>query len=123
MKNMTLINSFSKTIISVVLFFFGSYSIVTPYSYAKGAGRMDKAHHEIEKIFKKINEKYPDLDVKLFQNSEGVVKIEIDDPGDTNFTYGQVIVNKFDFHKENLLAIKKGKRPAMGIPIFIGIKL
>ncbi|MFY9402881.1 MAG: hypothetical protein WAQ07_05695 [Candidatus Omnitrophota bacterium] len=48
--------------------------------------------------------------------------IEIDDSGDTSFTNGQIIVNKIDFYKENISAIKKGKRPAIGTPVFIGIK-
>jgi DNA-directed RNA polymerase subunit beta' len=51
-----------------------------------------------------------------------MMRIEIDDPGDTSFAPGQT-VNKFEFYRENVRAIKKGKHPAMGIPVFIGMRL
>jgi len=50
-----------------------------------------------------------------------MITLRIEEPGDTNFKYGQT-VNKSEFYKENVLTIKKGKCSAIGSPVFIGMR-
>ena len=51
-----------------------------------------------------------------------ILKIEIEFPGDSTFSIGQ-IVNKAQFISENASVMQKNEQPAVGIPIFIGIEL
>ena len=51
-----------------------------------------------------------------------LLKIEIEEPGETTFSTGQ-IVDSVQFFSENVLAIKRNKQPAVGMPIFIDIEL
>lgn len=51
-----------------------------------------------------------------------IIKLKIEDIGDTSFKVGQ-LVNEVEFMKENVRAIRNGKRSASASPIFIGINL
>ncbi|MBU4509722.1 hypothetical protein KJ830_01610 [bacterium] len=51
-----------------------------------------------------------------------IIKLKIEDIGDTSFKVGQ-LVNEVEFMKENTRAIRNGKRSAFASPIFIGISL
>jgi len=47
-------------------------------------------------------------------------KVRIEDPGDTEFLATQQ-VDKWKFQKENMRVIKKGGKPAVAMPLLLGI--
>jgi DNA-directed RNA polymerase subunit beta' len=47
-------------------------------------------------------------------------KVEIVQPGDTRFIYGQQ-VDKYKFHEENRRVLEEGGQPAVGRPLLLGI--
>jgi hypothetical protein len=51
-----------------------------------------------------------------------IIKLKIEDIGDTSFKFGQ-IVNEAEFMRANMRAIRSGKRSASASPIFIGISI
>ena len=51
-----------------------------------------------------------------------MIKLKIEDIGDTSFKVGQTI-NRFEFMEQNIQAIRNGKRSASASPFFIGINL
>lgn len=51
-----------------------------------------------------------------------IIKLKIEDIGDTSFKVGQ-LVNRFEFMKENVRAIRNDKRSASAFLIFIGLNL
>ncbi|MDD5613897.1 MAG: DNA-directed RNA polymerase subunit beta', partial [Candidatus Omnitrophica bacterium] len=75
--------------------------------------------NEVQEVYRlqgvKINDKHIEIIIKQM-----VRKVRIEDPGDTEFLYGQE-VDKFIFREENERVIKKGGKAAKGKLILQGI--
>ncbi|MGH7275146.1 MAG: DNA-directed RNA polymerase subunit beta' [Nitrospiria bacterium] len=74
---------------------------------------------EVQKVYRlqgvSINDKHIEVIVRQMLR-----KVKIEDPGDANFLIGSQI-DKFAFAEENDRVLSKGKRPAVGKPILLGI--
>ncbi|MCI0527873.1 MAG: DNA-directed RNA polymerase subunit beta', partial [Nitrospira sp.] len=74
---------------------------------------------EVQKVYRlqgvSINDKHIEVIVRQMLR-----KVKVEDPGDTDFLIGSQ-VDKFTFADENDKVIAKGKRPAVGKPILLGI--
>ncbi len=74
---------------------------------------------EIQQVYKlqgvNINDKHIEIIVRQMLS-----KVVIEDPGDSDFIEGEV-VNRFIFSKKNEYLIKRGKKPAIGRVILLGI--
>ena len=75
--------------------------------------------NEIQEVYRlqgvKINDKHIEIIIRQMLR-----KVRIEEPGDTNFLYGEE-VDKFVFREENERVIKKGGKPAIGSLILQGI--
>lgn len=75
--------------------------------------------NEIQEVYRlqgvKINDKHIEIIIRQMLR-----KVRIEDPGDTNFMYGEE-VDKFIFREENERVMKKGGKPAIGSLILQGI--
>ncbi|HEO63950.1 MAG TPA: DNA-directed RNA polymerase subunit beta', partial [Candidatus Omnitrophica bacterium] len=75
--------------------------------------------NEVQEVYRlqgvKINDKHIEIIIKQM-----IRKVRIEDPGDTEFLYGQE-VDKFIFREENERVIKKGGKAAKGKLILQGI--
>jgi len=75
--------------------------------------------NEVQEVYRlqgvRINDKHIEAIIKQM-----IRKVSIEEPGDTNFLYGQE-VDKFIFREENERVMKKGNKPAKGRLILQGI--
>jgi len=75
--------------------------------------------NEIQEVYRlqgvKINDKHIEVIVRQMLR-----KVRIEDPGDTEFLIGEQI-DKFVYKEENQKVISKGKKPAIAVPILLGI--
>ena len=75
--------------------------------------------NEIQEVYRlqgvKINDKHIELIIRQM-----LKKVQIEDPGDTNFLWGEQ-VDKFKFQEENERVIREGGRPAQARPLVLGI--
>ena len=74
---------------------------------------------EIQEVYRlqgvKLNDKHIEVIVRQMLR-----KVEITDPGDTNFLE-EDHVDRYEFQSENEKVRKKGGKPAVGVPILLGI--
>ncbi len=75
--------------------------------------------NEVQEVYRlqgvKLNDKHVEVIVRQMLR-----KVRIEEPGDTDFLVGSH-VEKLKFAEENAKMIKKGKKPAVGTPILLGI--
>jgi DNA-directed RNA polymerase subunit beta' len=74
---------------------------------------------EVQEVYRlqgvKLNDKHVETIVRQMLR-----KVRIEEPGDTDFLVGSH-VEKLKFAEENAKMVKKGKKPAVGTPILLGI--
>ena len=74
---------------------------------------------EVQKVYRlqgvSINDKHIEVIVRQMMK-----KVRIEDPGDTNLLIGEQ-VDRVVFHEENAKIKRKGKKPAQGKPLLLGI--
>jgi DNA-directed RNA polymerase subunit beta' len=74
---------------------------------------------EVQQVYRlqgvTINDKHIGIIVRQMMK-----KVEIVQPGDTRFIYGQQ-VDKYKFHEENRRVLDEGGQPAVGRPLLLGI--
>ncbi|NLJ46622.1 MAG: DNA-directed RNA polymerase subunit beta', partial [Treponema sp.] len=74
---------------------------------------------EVQQVYRlqgvTINDKHIGVIVRQMMK-----KVEIVQPGDTRFIYGQQ-VDKYKFHEENRRVLDEGGQPAVGRPLLLGI--
>ena len=75
--------------------------------------------NEIQEVYRlqgvKINDKHIELIVRQMLR-----KVQVEDPGDTEFLWGEQ-VDKFRFQEENEKVVSKGGKPAQARPLVLGI--
>ena len=75
--------------------------------------------NEVQEVYRlqgvKLNDKHVEVIVRQMLR-----KVRIEDPGDTDFLVGSH-VEKLKFAEENEKMVKKGKKPAIGTAILLGI--
>ena len=75
--------------------------------------------NEIQEVYRLqgvgINDKHIGVIIRQMMR-----KVQIENVGDTNFIFGQQI-DKYRFHEENAKVIREGGKPAVAVPLLLGI--
>ena len=75
--------------------------------------------NEIQEVYRLqgvgINDKHIGVIIRQMMR-----KVQIENVGDTNFIFGQQ-VDKYRFHEENAKVIREGGKPAVAVPLLLGI--
>ncbi len=75
--------------------------------------------NEVQEVYRlqgvNINDKHIGVIIRQMMR-----KIQIENVGDTNFIFGQQ-VDKYRFHEENYRVIREGGKPAVAVPLLLGI--